>query len=151
MGFIDAFVYAHHQHRRCIENPGNFGDCLKGRIRFMTAVTPAYAHAYEATCLTRHMPAVPHKIFRLPKPKARYPHLPNARSTTRVKEVMISRDGPFIQTGVRASRMVKHWLGGVSLQDLTMEELISCLVLSSPPRLILPSQVPELTPATPLK
>ena len=46
MGFIDAFVDAHHQHRRDIENPGNFGDCMKGRIRFMTAITPAYAHAY---------------------------------------------------------------------------------------------------------
>ena len=29
MGFIDAFVYAH-QHRRSIDNPGNFGDCMKG-------------------------------------------------------------------------------------------------------------------------
>ena len=49
MGFIDAFVSAHHQHRRSIENSGNFGDCMKGRIRFMTAITPAYAHAYQAT------------------------------------------------------------------------------------------------------
>ena len=83
MGFIDAFVYAHHQHRRGIENPGNFGDCIKGRIRFMTAITPAHAHVYQATYLTRHMPTVPRKNFRLPKPKARYPHLPNARTTTR--------------------------------------------------------------------
>ena len=83
MDFIDALVYAHHQHRRSIENPGNFGDCIKGRIRFMTAITPAHAHAYQATCLTRHMPAVPRKKFRLPKPKARYRDLPNARSTTR--------------------------------------------------------------------
>ena len=29
MAFIDAFVFAHHQHRRSIENPGNFGDCMK--------------------------------------------------------------------------------------------------------------------------
>ena len=49
----------------------------------MTAITPASAHAYQATCLTRHMPAVPRKNFRLPMLKARYPHLPNARSTTR--------------------------------------------------------------------
>ena len=83
MGFVDAFVYAHHQHRRCIENPGNFGDCMKGRIRFMTAITPAYAHAYQVTCLTRHMPAVPRLTFRLPKPKARCPHLSNVRTTTR--------------------------------------------------------------------
>ena len=83
MGLIDAFVYAQHYHRRNIGNPGNFGDCMKGRIRFMTAITPAYAHAYQATCLTRHMSAIPCQNFRLPKPKARYPYLPNARSITR--------------------------------------------------------------------
>ena len=83
MGFIDAFVYAHHQHRRLIENPGNFGDCMKGRIRFMTAITPAYVHAYQATCLARHIPAVPHQNFRVPKLKARYPYLHHDRSTTR--------------------------------------------------------------------
>ena len=76
MDFMDAFVYAHHQHHRRIENPGNFGDCMKGRIRFMTAITLAYAHTYQGTCLTRHMPAVPRLNFRLPQPKARYPHLP---------------------------------------------------------------------------
>ena len=83
MGFIDALVYAHNHHRWNIENPGNFEDCMKGRIRFMTAINPAYAHAYQVTCLTRHMPAVPRLNFRLPKPKARYPHLPNVRTTTR--------------------------------------------------------------------
>ena len=83
MGFIDSFVYTHRQHRRCIDNPKNFGDCMKGRIRFMTPITPAYADAYQATCLTRHMPATPRLNFRLPKPKARYPHLPNVRTTTR--------------------------------------------------------------------
>ena len=82
MGFIDAFVYAH-QHRASVGNPGNFGDCIKGRIHFMTSVSPACAQAYQATCLTRHMPAAPHKNFRLQKTQSRYPHLPNARSTTR--------------------------------------------------------------------
>ena len=83
MGFIDAFVYAHHQHRQGLENPGNFGDCMKGRIRFMTAITPAYAHAYQTTCLSRRMLAILGKNFRFLKAKARYPYLPNARSTTR--------------------------------------------------------------------
>ena len=49
----------------------------------MTAITPAYSHAYQTTCLVRHILAVPHQNFRLPKPKARYPKLPNARSITR--------------------------------------------------------------------
>ena len=83
LGFLDAFVYAHHQHHQGFENPGNFVDCMKGRIRHMTAITPAYGHAYQATCLARHIPAVPHQNFRLPKLKARYPYLPNARSITR--------------------------------------------------------------------
>ena len=83
MGLIDAFVCAHHQHRRNNENSGNLGDNVKGRIRFMTAITLAYAHAYQATCLKRHLPAILRQYFRLPKPKARYPHLPNGRSATR--------------------------------------------------------------------
>ena len=80
-----------------------------------------------------------------------------------VKEVMISRDGPFLETGVLALWMVKRWLDVVSLHDLPMEELMSCLVLSSQQRLILlftgartdsnntQQQVPELTPTTPNK
>ena len=48
----------------------------------MSAITSAYAHAYLVTCLTRHMLAVPSKNFRLKKPKARYPHLPNVRTQT---------------------------------------------------------------------
>ena len=83
MGFIGAFVYAHHQHCRSIDNPGNFGDCMKGRFCFMAAITSANAHAFQATCRTRHMPAVPRLNFRLPKPTASYPHLPNVRTTTR--------------------------------------------------------------------
>ena len=43
LGFLDAFVYAHHKHRLDSENAGNFGDCMKGRVRLMTAITPAYA------------------------------------------------------------------------------------------------------------
>ena len=46
-----------------------FGDCMKGKIRFMTAVTLAYAHAYQATCLTRHMPLIP--APKLPAAQAR--------------------------------------------------------------------------------
>ena len=49
----------------------------------MTAITPAYAHAYQATCLAQHIPGVPHHTFRLPKLKSRYPYLPDDRSITR--------------------------------------------------------------------
>ena len=78
----------------------------------MTAITPAYAHAYQTTCLARHMPAVPHQNFPLLKLKARYPYLPII-VPQHVKEAMISEDGPFIQTGVLASWMVKLSLDGV--------------------------------------
>ena len=83
MGAIDAFVYAHHPHRR-IENPGNFGNCMKGRIRLMTAITPACAHAYQVVCLTRHVLTASRLNFRFPKTKKPDVHIfPNGRSTTR--------------------------------------------------------------------
>ena len=82
LGFLDAFVYAHHKHRRDSANAGDFGDCTPGRIRFMTAITPADASAYRTTCLAQHFPGVPHHTFRLPKPKSSYPYLPNDRSFT---------------------------------------------------------------------
>ena len=69
-------------HRLDSENVGNFVDCMKGRVRLMTATTPAYAHAYQTTCLAQHFPGVPHHTFRLPKSKSRYPYLPNDRSLT---------------------------------------------------------------------
>ena len=49
----------------------------------MTAITSAYAHTYQVTCLTRHIPAVQNQRFRLPSAKARYPHLTNIRSKAR--------------------------------------------------------------------
>ena len=102
MGFLDAFVYAHHQHRQGFENPGIFfGDCMKGRIRFMTAITPAYAHAYQAhpeLPLTSSRPDI--RTFPMLVPQY-------------VKEAMISEDGLFIQMEVLASLMVKLWLDGV--------------------------------------
>ena len=82
LSFLDAFVYAHRKHRLDSANAGNFGDCLTGRVRFMTTITPAFAHAYQTICLALHLPGVPHRSFRLPKPKSRYPHLPNGRSIT---------------------------------------------------------------------
>ena len=65
LGFLDAFVHAHHKHSLNSENSGNFGHCMKGRIRFMTAITPAYALAYQATCLARHVrwPGISNRAF----------------------------------------------------------------------------------------
>ena len=48
--FLDASVYAHCKHRLDSENTGNFGDCMKGRIHIMTAITPAYAHTCPSPC-----------------------------------------------------------------------------------------------------
>ena len=70
--------------KHCLDfvNAGDFGDCLKGRVRFMTAVTPAYAHSYQTICLAMHFLRVPHHTFQHPKLKSRYPNLPNDRSIT---------------------------------------------------------------------
>ena len=80
---LTHFVYAHHKHRLDSADDGNFGDCLTRRVRFMTAITPAYAHAYQTICLAMHTPGVPRHSFRLLKPKSRYSFLPNDRSITK--------------------------------------------------------------------
>ena len=101
MGFLDAFVDAHHKHRLDSENSGNFGDFMKGRIRLMTAITLAYAHVYEATCLAQLFPAVLHHNFRLSKPKSRYPYLPKARSITRERGNNYRRWAIYTDFGTR--------------------------------------------------
>ena len=89
-------------------------------------------------------------IFRLWKPKAKSPYLPNARSTTRERGNDF-RGWAIIYTDGGTRVVNGETLAGWVVIALSMEELISCLILLTPPTLILPSQVPEITPTTPLK
>ena len=50
-GVWDAFVYVHNYHCRHTDNPGNFEDCMDGRIRLLTAGTPTYAMRISAFVL----------------------------------------------------------------------------------------------------
>ena len=106
----------------------------------MTAITPAYAHAFQATCLSPHIPGVPSKTSGCPRTKPDIRIFPML-APQHVKEAMISVGGLLIQMEVLALLMVKLLLDGVLFHDPLMEELMSCLVLSSPPRLISLSQV----------
>ena len=56
---------------------------MERRIRFITAITPTKAHAYQAICLVGRLLVVLHQKFRLPAAKAKYPHLANSETTTR--------------------------------------------------------------------
>ena len=89
------------QHRRNADNPGNFGDCMQGRIRFMIAITPTCAHAYQT--VTRnfaHLQPMPDiRIFPTLEPQ-------------RVKKAMISKDGPFTRMEEPALLMVRPLLAG---------------------------------------
>ena len=49
----------------------------------MTAITPAFAHVCQFISLAGHIPGFLHSTrFCVPAAKARYPLLPNARTTT---------------------------------------------------------------------
>ena len=63
------------------------------------------------------MPAVPRLNFRQPKSKARYPLLPNVRTTTRERGNDFQGWAIFSDGG-----MVKPQLDGVLLHDLLMED-----------------------------
>ena len=49
MGVIDPSVYAYNHHQRNMDNLVNFGDCMKGRIRFMTSPI----HCFQTEALWR--------------------------------------------------------------------------------------------------
>ena len=51
LGFLDAFVYAHHKQRLDSANAGNFGDCMKGMFRLMTAITPTRTRQRVLRCI----------------------------------------------------------------------------------------------------
>ena len=80
----------------------------------MTAVTPAYAHAYQSICLAGRL-----LLVLLPKPGSRiFPTL----GPQRAKEAMIFKVGLFTLTGVLALPMLKPLLDGELSHDLLMEE-----------------------------
>ena len=68
-GIIDAFVYAHNCNRHNTDNPGKFEDCMEGRTRLLTAITPSCAHAYQALCLTIRRSDIPCKDFACRQPR----------------------------------------------------------------------------------
>ena len=155
MGVIDVFVFAHNHHRRNVDNPGNFEDCMEGRVRFLTTIAPAYAHAHQSICFAGRLLVVPHQKFRLPAAKAWYPHLPNSRTTTR--ERGNDFQGWAVYTdGVLALPMVKPWLDGVLSHNLATEEYIyiyiyiCCLAQMSQPKHISRTQEPESIPTVQL-
>ena len=78
MGFVDLFLYAHHKHRQGFENSGNFDDCMKGRIRFMTAIT----HCLRSR-VSGNMSNKTHACSLASSPKPDIGIFPNVRTTKR--------------------------------------------------------------------
>ena len=99
MGFIDAFVYAHHQHRQGSEYPGIFGVYMKGRIRFMTTIIPSHA-----PCISGNMSIKTHAGYlrkKIPSPEAQRKISVSSQYSfhTHAKESMISMDGSMFLDG----------------------------------------------------
>ena len=82
LGIIDAFLFAHKHHRHYGNDLGNFEDSMQGRIRLMTARTPAFTHAKRVSWTTHGRLLA--RNFRFVAYKADYRYLPNVRTTTRL-------------------------------------------------------------------
>ena len=87
LGITDAFVCAHNHHRHNRNNPGNFEDSTQGRIRLLTATTPAYAHAFRSEGLGPRAGDFQISNSSLLASNANYRHLPTVRTTTRLASV----------------------------------------------------------------
>ena len=85
---------------------------MEGRIRFITAITPTYAHAYQTICLASRSIVVCHQKFRSPAAKARYPHLPDSPTTTRERGNEFPKVGPFTLMEEPALLRVRPLLAG---------------------------------------
>ena len=132
MGLIAAVVYAHDHHCQNMDNPGNIGDCMKRRIRFTTAITRAFAHAYQVAFLTRHIPAVQSQRFCLPSASASNLHLPTV-VPQHAKEAMISRCGPSTLTeGTRLAdgSTLAGW-SAVARSSYLMDRCLVCPVITT--------------------
>ena len=79
MGFMSAFVNAHNYHRHLRTTQENSRIALEVRLVPMTAIAPAFAHAYQAICLARRPIDILCQRFRLTSAKANYstPHHPS--------------------------------------------------------------------------
>ena len=78
LGIIDAFVYAADYHWHNVKNHGTFHDPIKGRMRMMTTINPAYAHVISHLCLNNTRDEIFTKHFQPLKPKATHRVLPTS-------------------------------------------------------------------------
>ena len=119
MGLIDAFVDAHN-HRRNIENPGKFWDCMKGE-------NPLHDGNHSGLCsrVPVNLPDETFPWFQVRNFVCWMPRLDIRISPMLVpqhaKEAMTFRDGPSTLTGELALLMVTHLPDGVLSQDLLIE------------------------------
>ena len=139
MGTVGAFVDAHRNHRHKLDRARKFEDCMEVRIRLLTSITPSYARACQALCLTRCPSDILRQRFRLPSAKAKYPNFPKQSNHHAEKKAMTSRDGRYLLT-----RIMKSQLIGVTSSVHPMKDIALCLAWSLPPRRILLTQ--ELDP-----
>ena len=110
LGFLDACVSAHHKHRLDSENSGNFGDCMKGRVQFMSLLpTPTRIKQrvlHNTSLASRTTPSG----FPDPSPGI---HAVPMIVPQHVKEAMIIMGGLFTQMEVLTLLMVKSLLDGL--------------------------------------
>ena len=80
LGVIHVFVCTHNHHRQHRNDPGNFEDCVQGRIRQMSALTPACAHAAQNVRPGRRAGDKLARNFGPIAPRNNHRYLPNIRA-----------------------------------------------------------------------
>ena len=105
MGIIDEIVYAQF-HRHKGNNAGRFDDCIEGRIRRMTAITPTYVHErFRQYALSDTRWSSFDRNFVCRQPRLKYPNLPHIRSATLVSQL---HDGALL-TGLLKEVATSCW------------------------------------------
>ena len=90
--FTLSCAHTHHGHNS--DNPGDFENCMEGRIRMMTAVTPAHAHAIQHVCLAQRPGSIFGSEVQAPCTQRQLSLPTQCTQQVHAKVVMSVEDGP---------------------------------------------------------
>ena len=139
------------QHRRSIENPGNFGDCLKGKNPLYDGYHSCSRSRLSGNLSHKTHPCSPAQKFLSAEAQSQIP-APSQRSFHNTCERGYDFQGWAIYTDGGTRIVDGETLAGWSVIARSLHGRIDLMfgpVVTT--ELVLPSLVPELTPTTLLK
>ena len=126
LGIVDAFVFAHNHHRHNTDNPGNFEDCMEELICVITALTPAYARAFQNLCPVGHSDAISVRERQTLRSQGQFIGAYQMFAQLRAEVVMSLRVEPFFTDGGTHTNDGETTAGWTAITRSPLGSVTSC-------------------------